>query len=298
MSSPQVTIGMPVFNGERYLRVAVDSILNQTLRDLELIICDNCSTDGTEVMCREYAARDARVRYIRHSSNIGGSQNFRSVFAFARAPLFKWLAVDDYCGPEFLERCKRILDKSPGTVLCTTKVMMIDEEGTPQGLYVPRQDLPQLRPSERLMARVDEMSNAVYGLMRTEVMRETGLIGDYVGSDEVFLAEMGLRGCFAELPETLLYRRRHPGAFSWEVTHEKVKDFFAPSETKATHLVFRDWRHLAEYFRAVQRARLSFRERARTLFYFLRIAWWRRRNLADEVMAAIRHTIRRDPGAG
>lgn len=290
MTAPSISIGLPVYNGERYLRVAVDSILNQTLRDLELIICDNASTDGTEAICREYAARDPRVRFIRHPSNIGGSQNFCRVLELAQAPYFKWLAADDYCAPEFLDRCKRVLDDLPDTVLCTTKVNLIGPDGQVVERYAERQDMPQARASDRMMARaqLDAMSNSVYGLMRTEVIRRTAVIGDYVGSDELFLAEISLYGRFAEVPEYLLFRRLHPGAYSLQVTPDRFREFYAPSKKRGTTFAFRLWRHLYEYLRATGRAPLPINERLRLLGYVVRMAWWQRADLAGEIISAVR----------
>ena len=77
---PRVSIAMPVYNGERFLRQAVDSLLAQTFSDFEFVIADNCSTDGTEAICRDYVARDPRVRYYRNERNIGGPANFRRSF--------------------------------------------------------------------------------------------------------------------------------------------------------------------------------------------------------------------------
>ena len=294
MFAPSVSIGLPVYNGERYLRAAVDSILNQTLRDWELIICDNASTDGTDAICREYAARDPRVRYFRNPSNIGGSQNFRKVFELAQACYFKWLAVDDYCAPEFLDKCKRVLDSSPDTVLCTTKVSLINKDGEIVERYAERQDMPHERARDRMMARgqIDAMSNAVYGLLRAEVIMCTAVIGDYVGSDEVFLAEMSLYGKFAEVPEYLLFRRIHPGAYSWEVTPERFREFYAPSKRTGTRFMYRAWRHLFGYLRAIERAPLPTMERIGLLSYILRMAWWQRAELAGEVISAVRSLAR------
>jgi glycosyltransferase involved in cell wall biosynthesis len=295
MSPPSVSIGLPVYNGERYLRVAVDSILNQTLRDWELIICDNASTDGTEAICRQYAAHDPRVRYFRHPSNIGASQNFRRAFELAHGRYFKWLAVDDYCAPTFLEQCKRTLDLSPETVLCATKVNLIDQDGEVIGPYADRQDMSQPRASDRMMARgqQDAMSNAVYGLIRSDVMSRTAVLGDYVGSDEVFLAEMSLYGRFVELPQYLLFRRLHPGAYSWESTSESFREFYAPSKKPGTRLAFQAWRYLDGYLRAVGRAPLPAGERLRLLGYVARMMWWQRAELAGEIFAAVREKARR-----
>ena len=282
-----------MYNGERYLRVAVDSILNQTLRDLELVICDNASTDGTEAICREYAARDPRVRYFRNPSNIGGASNFRRVFELAQARYFKWIAADDYCAPEFLDRCKRVLDDSPDTVVCTTKANMIDQDGQIISRYAERQDLPQLRASDRMIAALaqDSWCIAVYGLMRTEVLRRTAVMGSYSGSDVVLLAEISLYGYFSEVPEYLQFRRYHPGAYSHNVTLDKVREFYAPWKRRSVSFLFRTWRHLFEHVRAIGRAPLPIAERIRLLVYVLRMVWWNRRQLVAELTTALRGMI-------
>jgi glycosyltransferase involved in cell wall biosynthesis len=287
---PSISVGLPVYNGERYLRVALDSILNQTLEDWELIICDNASTDGTHAICHEYAARDPRVRYFRNSTNIGGSRNFCQTFALSRGEYFKWLAVDDYCAPEFLDRCKRVLAASPEVVICTSKVKMIDEFGQFVENYEERQDMRHARASDRMMARanIDAMSNTVYGLMRAAVVRRTAVLGNYAGSDEIFLAEMSLYGHFAEVPEYLLFRRRHPEAFSWIVSVERFRAFYAPHKNTAGALKLRAWRHLYEYLRAITRAPLPTAERFRLLGYVFRLAWWSRATLGTELISLTR----------
>ena len=92
---PLVSVGLPVYNGERYLREAVDSVLGQTYVNLELVISDNASTDATEAICREYAARDPRVRYHRAERNRGAVWNFNRAFELARGEFFMWQAFDD-----------------------------------------------------------------------------------------------------------------------------------------------------------------------------------------------------------
>jgi glycosyltransferase involved in cell wall biosynthesis len=274
--APSVSVGLPVYNAERYLRIAIESILNQTLRDWELVICDNASTDGTEAICREYAARDARIRYRRLPENIGAANNFRRVFELSRGRYFKWIACDDSCEPAFLERCKRVLDKSPDIVLCTTRASMIDQDGQVSERYAERQELPQARASERFIASRDQdgWCIAVYGLMRADVLRRTAVMGNYAGSDAVLLGELSLYGRFAEVPEYLLFRRIHPGAYSHEVNLEKMRDFYTPSKKRGTALVFR--------------APLPFGERLRLFAFILRMAWWRKGKLAAEIVAGLR----------
>ena len=126
----QVAIGLPVYNGARYLTEAIESILAQTYSDFELIISDNASTDETEAICRHYAVQDQRIRYVRNAENIGGLANFNHTFRLSNHPLFKWTAADDAYHPEYLERSVRLLKAQPEAVFAFTKVQLIDDSST------------------------------------------------------------------------------------------------------------------------------------------------------------------------
>jgi glycosyltransferase involved in cell wall biosynthesis len=78
-NKPRVSIGLPVYNGERFLKEALDSLLAQIYTDFELIISDNASTDQIESICRTYAASDRRIRYYRNKENVGAAHNFNRV---------------------------------------------------------------------------------------------------------------------------------------------------------------------------------------------------------------------------
>jgi glycosyltransferase involved in cell wall biosynthesis len=100
---PKVSIGMPVYNGEKFIRKALDSLLAQTFTDFELIISDNASTDKTKIICEEYAKRDERIRYICQSQNIGAINNFLFVLNEACGKYFMWASHDDYWDNNWLE---------------------------------------------------------------------------------------------------------------------------------------------------------------------------------------------------
>jgi hypothetical protein len=129
LSRPRVSIGLPVYNGERFLRDALDSLLSQSFEDFELLIADNASTDGTEEICRSYAAGDPRIRYIRNRVSYGAIANFNTVFRLTTGRYFKWAAYDDVCAPEFLARCVGVLDDDPSVVLACSRFAGIDEDG-------------------------------------------------------------------------------------------------------------------------------------------------------------------------
>ena len=126
--SPLVSVGLPVYNGERFLRQSLESVLAQTYENFELIISDNASTDGTDAICREFAARDTRIRYVRNSRNMGAAYNFDKVVELARGELFRLHTHDDIMAPPLLERCVSVLMQEPDAVLCHPEMIRIDEE--------------------------------------------------------------------------------------------------------------------------------------------------------------------------
>jgi len=93
--APIVSIGMPVYNGDKTLKSALDSLLKQSFTNFEIIISDNASTDGTKEICLSYAKNDMRIRYIRQEKNIGAINNFKFVLEQAVGKYFMWAAADD-----------------------------------------------------------------------------------------------------------------------------------------------------------------------------------------------------------
>jgi glycosyltransferase involved in cell wall biosynthesis len=235
MTSPKVSIGLPVYNGENYLSQAIECLLGQTFSDLELIISDNASTDDTETIARAYAARDHRVRYVRQPVNRGAGWNFSETFRLARGEYFKWAAHDDLCEPTFVERCIERLDLDPELVLCFSRVAVIDQAGSSVQEMLPddprrcnfqgvsaagearRIDLcGSARPRDRYLGVLlySQRCYEVFGVVRSSAMRRTGLHRPYNGGEKVFLAELSLLGRFGEIDETLFYSRWHDERFS------------------------------------------------------------------------------------
>ena len=123
-----ISIGLPVYNGDKYLTRAIESILMQTHQNLELIISDNASNDETRDICEHYKNIDRRVRYKRNNANIGAAKNFNNTFALANGKYFRWMAHDDVCAPSYLEECVNVLEKDHSVVLCHTDIKFIDEK--------------------------------------------------------------------------------------------------------------------------------------------------------------------------
>jgi glycosyltransferase involved in cell wall biosynthesis len=209
--APRVSIGLPVFNGEKYLTEALDSILAQTFEDFELVVSDNASTDATREIINAYASKDRRIRLHHNERNIGAAANYNRVYQLSNGRYFKWIAHDDLSAPEFLERCVEILNTFSDVVLCYPKTIIIDDCGRTVGKYEDRLDLREEQPFDRLahlLATVN-LANAVFGLIRSNALKKTRLIGPFVASDYVLLMELCLLGKYYEVPEYLFFRRDH-----------------------------------------------------------------------------------------
>jgi glycosyltransferase involved in cell wall biosynthesis len=273
---PRVSIGVPVFNGENYLAQALDSLLAQTFAGLELIISDNASTDGTEEICRSYASRDRRVRYARNDDNVGAARNFNQLVALARGEYFKWAAHDDLCSPEFLQRCIDALEQDPSAVLSYPWARAIDGDGVVLYDFEPMPKLGAKKAHERFFqcVCVPHQQNPVFGVVRTEVLRETRLIGSYMSSDRVLLGELVLLGPFHEVPEFLFFKRHHPQQH-WRAYPDRTsrQAWWDPVNTGKPG--FRTWRLLREHFVSIRHAPVSRQERAWSYVY---LGWWIRRN--------------------
>lgn len=228
--SPLLSIGIPIYNGEKFIHVTIDSILAQTFTDFELIICDNCSTDQTGAICQSYAAADPRVRYYRNEKNLGAAGNFNRAFAYATGKYFKWNAHDDLIQETYLERCISVLESDPTIVLCHSQTQIIDDQGQPieasdkdrfiryendkvlrVGLDSKDRNLGSFRVDERFQGIVlrTRWCFDIFGVMRSEALRRTSLQESFYGTDKVLLSELSVLGRFAEIPEPLFLNRRH-----------------------------------------------------------------------------------------
>lgn len=257
-ATPRLTVGLPVYNGEDFLERAIASLLAQTYRDFEFIISDNASTDKTEAICRAFAARDPRVRYIRNEKNLGAMENFNRVFELSRGELFKWAAHDDEHEPEFLARCVAALDADPTVVLVYTQFLAIDENEETLAVRSTGLDTSSGRVARRFgeLVRRDYPCVACYGVVRAEVLKRTSLLASYADSDRVLLAELGLEGRMLELPEPLFKRREHRNRSVWQFRSRQTRnEWFDPS--KAGRPAFPYAKQFKGYMNAIGRAPIS-----------------------------------------
>ncbi|MFN3191072.1 MAG: glycosyltransferase family 2 protein [Aureliella sp.] len=281
---PRVSIGIPVYNGENFVRYAIESVLHQTFDDWELVISDNASVDGTEQVCRRYAEEDSRIKYFRSEVNRGAAWNFNEVFHRSGGEYFRWLSHDDYLMPTLIEKSVAVLDESPEFISCASATGAIDEQGfrilddeegesdlACQGLT---------EESERLRLEFSQSSiasdrylgillhsrrcNEVYGLIRREVMAKTQLHPPYCGGEKVLLAEIALRGMIFEIPEMLFYVRWHTERFTAN-SSTKEQDAHMATENRPVFSLPHQYRATLGYMGLLQRVPLSLADRGRCL---------------------------------
>ena len=124
-----VSIGMPVFNDKKYLKIALDSILSQSYKNFELIISDDCSTDGSDEICKIFQQADRRIRYIRQKQNIGISKNMEFLLKEADGKYFMWAGDDDVLDKDFIKSLIKPLLQNNGVISSYSPVKFIDNQG-------------------------------------------------------------------------------------------------------------------------------------------------------------------------
>jgi glycosyltransferase involved in cell wall biosynthesis len=211
-TAPRLSIGLPVYNGEKYLAESLDALLGQTYEDFELIISDNASTDGTADICRRYGKQDSRVRYICQQRNIGCAPNHNYLVNEARGELFKWASHDDLYARDMIRLCVEALDELPHVVLAHSWTAFIDGSGAVTKLcQYPLATASPHAPERFRSMLFDKGGDDDGGVIRTSVLRRTAPHGSYYHADRTIIAELALRGPFYQIPDWMYFRRDHPG---------------------------------------------------------------------------------------
>jgi glycosyltransferase involved in cell wall biosynthesis len=282
--TPTVSIGLPVYNGEKFLRSTVASLLGQTHTDLELIISDNASTDSTGEICREYARRDPRVRYFRQPSNRGATYNWNFVVHQASGEFFKWAAANDYCHETFIERCLEVLRQHDDVVLCYCRAQITSDDD--KFIRYDVHDAPALEATAaerfvRLMSKGGTL-NESSGLVRLEALRQTRLQRRYPQGDNVLMAELAALGKFWLIDDALFYRRMgSASSMTRSVSHAELQEIHYPERKHFRS--FDKWIQQLDFVRASLAAPVPWRQKPRFFLAVMRRIAWQRNAMAREV---------------
>ena len=208
--TPRLSVGIPTYNGHDYLAASIESLLDQSYEDFELIISDNASTDDTADICRRYEKQDSRIRYFRQERNIGGAPNHNFLVEQASGELFKWASDDDLYARDLLKLCVEALDEHPDVILAHSWTALIDASDTVT--QAVRYGIATDSPSapERFRSLLYEVGgDDDGGVTRMDVLRRATLLGSYHHSDRTMTAGIALFGPFCQVPDYLYFRRDH-----------------------------------------------------------------------------------------
>ena len=220
--APTVGLGLPVYNGERYLEQTIRSILSQTFEDLSLVIGDNASTDGTEDICRSFE-QDPRVTYLRRERNLGATPNYNDLMDRLDSPFVKWCAADDMLAPTYLEKCVERLRADDRASMAHARPRVVGPEGEPAGEWDGDRIYGHPDVIERWRALVQAGDwHSIFGLVRREVMDRVGVFPLYVNSDQWVLGGWLLHGPIAFVDEQLFIWRDHPDSFRRRVYADRA----------------------------------------------------------------------------
>lgn len=275
-----VSIGLPVRNGERTIEGVVRSVLAQDHGRLELVISDNASTDGTEKLCRKWAAFDKRVVYHRQNFDIGILANFIHTMRAARGEFFRWIGDDDWIAPNYISQCLKEFSADSRLLLVTTQILYTRPDGStfvqPYTGNLLRSASPLRRFEEFSSLLAGEMLiDPLYGLIRRSGVAELAR-RNTIREDEIFATRLALAGPWGHVPMTLAHRHLKYGSVSsiarrlgvpfwqayvanslqcWEMLREIEAYGFSPEERRRARLAVARLYMRRHYRSAVHRAR-------------------------------------------
>lgn len=279
-----------MYNGSKHLAVSIDSLLAQTYRNIELIISDNASDDGSSETCLRYAQADARVRYSRLASNIGGVNNHNRVFDLARGDFFMWASSDDCWHPTYVQRCMEQLQSDPAVVLVYSINATMDESGQRTGQYLPgyRLDTDDVVDRFRQLTQTDNPIEPFYGLMRSGALKSVAKMCLHPGFDRFMLAELGLLGRFRQIPEPLYSRRIHANQSVRAFPSMRERYRWVNPEARNRRFVWPFIEYAYRFAGLALRTAPGFRTKAGCLWHMLKWCNWNRDELWKDITGGAR----------
>jgi glycosyltransferase involved in cell wall biosynthesis len=274
ITAPLIGLGMPVFNGAEYIAGAIESIINQSISDFELIICDNASTDDTEAICRKFAQSDKRIHYYRNEQNIGAHPNYNKTFELTSGKYFKWTPHDDLLHPDFLKECIQAMEDKPESVVSQSYLQYIDENDEKIGVYDSKltgsdSPLPMRRLASLLLTI--HPSYEIMGVFRRSALDGTKLLQSFHGADRALLAELALRGTFNQIQKPLQLVRDHKERYSRAQVRPRDRANWHDARL-TSRFSFPTWKLYGEYWTFVWRHTHSLKDKLGC--YLVLIAWW------------------------
>ncbi len=277
MNLPFVTIGIPVYNEDKFVAETILSALNQTYKNIRIIISDNCSTDRTFEIAAKYAQVDGRIKLIRHEKNIGASMNFELLLRNADGKYFMWLGGHDLISKNYLADAVDLLERNMDLSLVYFNHQFIDENG--KDIETPvLSDInsTKLNKEGRLLKVVTDLQwcTSFHGVFRQEFNNNIPFV-KCVGPDHLILFALANHGKIKYIAEIAYFRREFRKQETDEVRFERYKSYGIDTKNNYSDLVFE---HLKYTFENVEFSsgikRILFFIKLRLAFKYLVDASW------------------------
>ena len=295
-NKPLVSIGLPVFNGEDFLESSIDTLLSQSYQNIEVIVCDNASTDKTQLIVERYCSKDARVKYHRHKKNLGAALNYNSTFDMSSGKYFKWAAHDDIIDEDYIEQCVMAMEGDDSLSLVQPLTGQIDGNGTVTGhLYTSHDTVIPNTTSNRELYRILIQDKGawvrIFGLIRSSVLKNTPLIDNYVGSDLTLLGELGLNGNVRDIDSVMFWRREHAETSTTGKYKARRKRLNWFDTSKNPRVALPEWRLNTEMFRSVARQNIPLSNKLSCGMAILGRMWIKKKLLVQDILYAAKDLV-------
>lgn len=284
MKNPEITIGLPVRNGEEFLKQSLNSILSQTFQNFELIISDNASTDKTREICKKYLKKDRRIVYNRQRKNLGSAKNFIFVLNMARSKYFIWASDDDFWAKNFLSKLKAGLDKNNecGVAMTSVERRYVDGKLRDKISFSGKNSLNNLNCRQVFGKMIGgyPIHIFIYGLFRTKTLKALCNRGfpDCIASDRVLMCEAALYTRFFSVSDLLYKRTVYKESIVKRYSGEKVaKNWSSPRQNLKYALTSFNF--------LISSKIIPIRRKFWILFYWLIFAWKSRNLLIYELFS-------------
>ena len=228
MDKPLVTIGVPVFNEVNFIKLSLESLIAQDYPNIEIIISDNASTDGTSEICAKFAKEYAHVQHIKQTENIGAAANFRTIQENTDGKYFIWAAGHDLWSKNLISSCVNALESAPDAVIAYAAVSWVDGMGEEiSAKQTGYTDTRGLHVIGRFYSVIWGNMHPILGLIRNEVLSSSKGFQSILGADLVVLAELSLKGDFIHVANTTWFRRdfREKESYKERIERYKSNDY-------------------------------------------------------------------------
>ena len=225
---PLVSIGLATYNSKNRIDTALKSLFSQTYKNIEIIISDNCSSDGTDKICIAYSKKDARIKYYRQVTNIGILNNFNFVLKRARGNYFMWASDDDDWNKDFILTLKKALETHPDHGVAMSSVSGIDEKGllVDKILLTGKNNLTNLgyiSVARKLLMGI-RIHLYIYGLFRTNLINQlmSRPFPQCIAGDRVLMTELSLITHFYSTDRMLFSKTISKESIASRYSNEKL----------------------------------------------------------------------------